>query len=139
MIVSLLMRRQRPEDVVVLLPHCLQLHTCTCTVGESVEHCNRCGACALAAIADFCAERHLKAFVVSGGQLAVQKIKEYKPKLIIAVACQKELLLGIVSVFPRPVYAIPNSIHHTPCKDTSVDIALFKQAIERFVKQENAK
>jgi hypothetical protein len=117
----------------VLLPHCLQQDDCDADLEADVQHCRRCGRCGIAGIADLCAARGIKAFLVSGGQLALSTIKQTKPRFVIAVACDKELILGLVSVFPTPVYALENERPHGPCKNTCVKIAALERAIDRFV------
>jgi len=133
LLIKVFTRKIPAAQVMVLLPHCLQKDDCDVDLEVSVQACRRCKKCGIAAIADLCESRGLRVFLVSGGQLALKKIKEVKPRFVIAVACDKELLLGLVSVFPIPVYAVENDRPHGPCKNTCVKIAALQQAIERFV------
>ena len=68
-----------------------------------------------------------------GGNEARMIIKETKPRAIVAVACERDLVAGIHDVAPKiPVIGIPNSRPLGPCKDTSVDIEQVKSAIKYF-------
>ncbi len=65
-----------------------------------------------------------KVFTVSGGEAARQRIKEIMPDLIVAIACERDLMSGIQDVSGRiPVLGVPNSRPNGPCKDTSCDIS----------------
>lgn len=67
-----------------------------------------------------------------GGGEARRKIRELHPGLIIAVACERDLLSGFTEVNPHiPVIGFPNIRPCGPCKDTEVDLA----AIETTIRQ----
>jgi hypothetical protein len=63
----------------------------------------------------------IKASVVGGGHHAAKLARQKHIGTIVAVACEKELLQGILSVFPKPVVAIANTTPNGPCKNTLVD------------------
>lgn len=70
-----------------------------------------------------------------GGTEARNYIREIRPKAIIAVACERDLMGGIHEVAPKiPVIGIPNSRPFGPCKDTSIDIDRFREALDFFCK-----
>jgi hypothetical protein len=131
--IRLFKRKILAAHVMVLLPHCLQKDDCDADLETSVQNCRRCHKCGIADIAELCEARGLNVFLVSGGQLALSKIKQMKPRFVIAVACDKELMLGLVSIFPIPVYALENERPNGPCKNTCVQIAALERAIDRFV------
>jgi hypothetical protein len=59
--------------------------------------------------------------VATGGTLARKYIKEIKAKLVIAVACKRDLISGICDTIPAvDVYGIFNEIVNEPCLDTTV-------------------
>jgi hypothetical protein len=62
--------------------------------------------------------------VAPGGALALRYIQEKNPRLVVAVACQKELLEGMEAVAklknPPKVVALPLS--RDGCVDTEVDL-----------------
>lgn len=70
-----------------------------------------------------------------GGNVARKIIEETRPRAIIAVACERDLVSGIQDVAPRiPVIGICNSRPLGPCKDTSIDVEEFRSALDYFCK-----
>jgi hypothetical protein len=68
-----------------------------------------------------------------GGTQARAIIRDIKPRAIVAVACERDLVSGIHDVAPRiPIIGIPNTRPLGPCKDTMIDIEKFRSAIRFF-------
>ena len=68
-----------------------------------------------------------------GGTEARKIIREIRPRAIVAVACERDLVTGIHDVAPRiPVIGIPNTRPLGPCKDTSIDVDKFRSALIFF-------
>ena len=68
-----------------------------------------------------------------GGTEARTIIRTIKPRAIVAVACERDLVTGIHDVAPKiPVIGIPNTRPLGPCKDTALDIEKFRSAILFF-------
>jgi len=71
-----------------------------------------------------------------GGTQARSIIRDIRPRAIVAVACERDLVSGIHDVAPRiPIIGIPNSRPLGPCKDTVIDIGKFRSAILFFCKE----
>jgi hypothetical protein len=69
-----------------------------------------------------------------GGGEARRKIRETRPALIIAVACERDLLSGFIDVNPHiPVIGFPNYRPCGPCKDTEVDLARIEATLQRHL------
>jgi hypothetical protein len=71
--------------------------------------------------------------VATGGTLARRIIVERRPKLIIAVACERDLSSGIQDSYPLPVFGITNHRPHGPCYDTEVDLERVEEALKLFL------
>ncbi|MGD1048908.1 MAG: DUF116 domain-containing protein [Candidatus Krumholzibacteriaceae bacterium] len=70
-----------------------------------------------------------------GGTQARKIIRAIRPRAIVAVACERDLVTGIHDVAPKiPVIGIPNSRPLGPCKDTSLDVEKFRSALLFFCK-----
>ncbi|MEP0828470.1 MAG: DUF116 domain-containing protein [bacterium] len=69
---------------------------------------------------------------VDGGTEARLKIKEIHPRVVIAIACERDLISGFREVNPYiPVIGFPNRRPEGPCKNTCVDLSSIEQAIMR--------
>jgi uncharacterized protein len=75
----------------------------------------------------------IPAFVVSGGEMARRIVIDKDPMVVIAAACERDLLGGIRDLCRRRiVLGIPNRRPEGPCKDTWIDAAELREAIQRF-------
>jgi uncharacterized protein len=71
--------------------------------------------------------------VATGGTLARRIIVERRPKIIIAVACERDLSSGIQDSYPMPVFGITNHRPYGPCYDTDVDLERVEEALKIFL------
>ncbi|HZV80886.1 MAG TPA: DUF116 domain-containing protein [Geobacteraceae bacterium] len=118
-----------PERILILLPHCLQLFDCDIKVTGGIGKCVRCGRCDIKGLAELAERYHIDISVATGGTLARKVIVEKRPKLVIAVACERDLTSGIKDCYPLPVIGILNDRPNGPCINTVVDIAKIEQAL----------
>ncbi|RKD34362.1 DUF116 domain-containing protein [Thermohalobacter berrensis] len=125
----------RNNEILILLPHCLQDSKCEYKITNDINNCRRCGKCDIDSIIEICNKYNVKAIVATGGTLAREWIKKTKPKAIIAVACERDLASGINDVKILPVYGITNERPNGPCFDTKVDVRKIENAIKDFLKE----
>lgn len=125
--------RCRPEEILILLPHCLQRQGCPLDLAESVLNCQRCGRCGIADIIRLHERYGVRLAVASGGRQAVALVRRPENRLVLAIACPKELAMGILATFPKPVYVVRNIVGQVPCLNTGIDGACVEAAIRRFV------
>lgn len=118
------------NEVAILLPHCIQKYDCPLKITSDISNCKECGLCKIGDILKLQKEYGIKAKVATGGTLARLFIKEERPKLVIAVACERDLVSGIYDSFPMPVYGVFNKIVNGPCINTDVAI----EEIENILK-----
>jgi hypothetical protein len=108
-------RRVSSDRMLLLLPRCLTKETFQ-------------GLKAMKSRYDF----HMA--TAGGGTEARQKIRELKPSLIIAIACERDLISGFIDVNPHiPVVGFPNRRPQGPCKNTTVDLSEVEQAVRRHL------
>ncbi|MBS1233396.1 MAG: hypothetical protein H6R42_1050 [Nitrospirae bacterium] len=124
----------RPENVLLLLPHCLQINECDVRLTYNIYNCKRCGRCEIKDLIQLAEENHLNLFVATGGSLARRVIHEMKPDAVIAVACENDLSSGIADTYPLPILGITNQRPFGPCMNTCVDLSKVKEAILFFGK-----
>lgn len=128
---------QRPrataEQMLLLMPHCLQFHECQFRITGNVLHCKRCGKCPIKGLAELSEKYGVGLAVATGGTLARRIVVERRPRLIIAVACERDLASGIQDSYPLPVFGITNQRPFGPCYDTQVDLARVEEALTTFL------
>lgn len=125
--------RVKPEQLLILTPHCIQLDTCPHKITRQVENCKKCGQCQVGEILTLTETLGVHFAIVTGGTLARQVIKQLRPKAVLAIACERDLTSGIQDVFPLPVIGVLNQRPCGPCCNTRVDMAEVKRAIEQFI------
>ena len=122
-----------PEKLLILLPHCVQRADCTARLSFTTKSCTRCGRCPMAQLLDLQEKYGVHLAVATGGSIARRIVVETRPKLIIAVACERDLASGIQDTHPLPVFGILNHRPEGPCKNTTVSLPLLEQALKSFL------
>ncbi|MBT0651464.1 DUF116 domain-containing protein [Geomobilimonas luticola] len=119
-----------PADrILILLPHCLQLFDCEIKVTGDINKCVRCGRCDIMGLAELARKYQVDISVATGGTLARKVIIEKRPKLVVAVACERDLTSGIKDCYPLPVIGVLNDRPFGPCFNTRVDTEKIDAAI----------
>ncbi|MCL4440136.1 MAG: DUF116 domain-containing protein [Firmicutes bacterium] len=123
----------RPEQILLLAPHCLQENNCPHKVTNDINNCRRCGKCKVTDLLELRDKYGIRVGVATGGTLARKFVKEYRPKAIVAVACERDLSSGIQDCSPIPVLGVLNDRPFGPCFNTSVHTPGVIRAIEFFL------
>ena len=58
---------------------------------------------------------------------------EKRPKLVLAVACERDLTSGIKDCYPLPVIGILNDRPFGPCFNTTVDVRKIDDALSQIL------
>jgi hypothetical protein len=125
--------RVSSDRTLILLPHCIQLFDCAIKITGDVDKCARCGQCDISGLAELASRRGIAIAVATGGTLARKIIVERRPRVIIAVACERDLTSGIRDAYPLPVIGILNHRPHGPCFNTHIILAEVERAIDEHV------
>jgi hypothetical protein len=125
--------RATADKLLLLMPHCLQFHECEFRITGSTVNCKRCGRCAIKGLSELSEKYGVGLAVATGGTLARRIVVERRPKLIIAVACERDLSSGIQDSYPLPVYGILNYRPQGPCYDTQVNLEKVEEALKTFL------
>jgi len=131
-------KKYLPQEVLILLPHCLQNSQCKYRLTYDIYNCRLCGKCPLADLIKLHKAAGVHLAIATGGTIARRIVVQIRPKLIIAVACERDLSSGIQDTYPLPVYGILNQRPHGPCLDTLVSIDLLKKGLEHFLVKNTA-
>ena len=125
-------RKINIKNILLLLPHCLQNDNCGYRIVKTILNCKSCKKCNIYEIVNLEKKYNINIKVATGGRLAKRIVKELKPDMILAVACERELVEGIYSVYPLEVYGIINLRPEGPCINTKVDVNLIESTIRKF-------
>jgi uncharacterized protein len=100
------------DTLLVLLPRCLEKETRR----QIIERTNG---------------RAVQIVTAAGGEEARKAIREYRPSVILAIACERDLISGIRDVADKiPVLAIPNKRPEGPCKNTYLHLGELDDALQ---------
>lgn len=121
------------DEILILLPHCIQKYDCRYKVTSEIDNCRRCGQCDIDDLLQLKDKYGCHLAVATGGTLARKLIKELRPKAIVAVACERDLTSGIQDTYPLPVRGVTNIRPEGPCVNTLVDVDKVEKAILEFM------
>ncbi len=123
----------KPQELLLLMPHCLQRSTCKMRLTYSINNCKRCGKCPIDNLLGLSEHYGIHLAVATGGTIARRIVIQRRPKLILAVACERDLASGIQDTYPLPVFGVMNVRPNGPCLDTNVSLSALEGAIRQFM------
>jgi hypothetical protein len=133
-LVSLKALKLFPEQILLLVPHCLQKSSCPHKITTNINNCHRCGGCVVNDLLELSDKYGVKVEIATGGTLARKYVQEYCPRAIVAVACERDLTSGIQDAGFIPVLGITNERPFGPCCNTCVKVSVVEEAIRFFLK-----
>lgn len=123
-----------PNELLLLLPHCVQASSCPLRLHFQPRNCRHCGNCQVGKMLDLQEKYQFRMAIATGGTIARKIVVECRPRMIIAIACERDLTSGIQDSYPLPVFGILNSRPKGPCHDTLVPLDHLENAIRHFLK-----
>jgi len=117
----------------VLLPHCIQMASCKAQILEDLGHCHTCGLCPVGDVVEDSLTRRWDVRITNRSHKAYREAREFHPDLIVAVACTDRLLKGLIKLPEVPSFAIPLSLPHGMCVDTSFSVPQLIAAMQALV------
>jgi len=73
-------------------------------------------------------------FVATRGQLARRVIRERRPRAVVAVACERDMVSGLHDVAGKvPVLGLTLTLPSGPCRDTRVDLVQLEEWVRAYV------
>lgn len=127
----------KPEKILLLAPHCLQWSGCPHKITIDIYNCRRCGRCCIDSLHSVAEKYGTRLAVATGGTLARQFVKKYKPEAVVAIACERDLTSGIRDTQPLPVLGVLNQRPNGPCLNTQVNLNQVEKAIQHFMYGKN--
>lgn len=125
--------RKSPDRIMLLLPHCLQDSECGMKITGDIARCSMCGRCTIGDIRKMAGDRGVRVRVVTGGTAARNAIASEKPEIVLSVACERDLAIGISDVGKVPVIGVPNKRPNGPCVNTTVDVGLLEKKLDGII------
>jgi hypothetical protein len=97
-------RRVRQGELLVLIPRCLSKQS-------------------LDGVLEIAGRYDVPVFVATRGQLARRAIRERRPRAVVAVACERDMMTGLRDVAGRlPVLGLTMRLPNGPCRDAAIDL-----------------
>jgi hypothetical protein len=108
--------RVRANEMLILIPRCLSRT-------------------ALDGVMDIAKRYDVATFVATRGAYARQAIRERRPKAVVAVACERDMVSGLHDVAGRlPVLGLTMQLPNGPCKDASLDLAKMEEFVRKYLR-----
>lgn len=125
--------RVRPDELLLLFPHCMQWQRCPHNIIYNLENCKHCGQCQIGALIELAEKYGVRRFCASGGRQAAKQCLDPHVKAILAVACEKELHEGMQAIFPKPTVGVINLRPKGPCTETEVLLESVESALRELL------
>ena len=124
-----------PSGLLIMFPHCIQWSKCPQKITLDLNNCKRCGKCKVKDLIELSEKYGVQLAVATGGRAALQRVKSEEVRGVVAIACEKELRIGLTAAFPKAILSVPNLRPHGYCKDTDVIIADVEQYVRQFLEE----
>lgn len=122
-----------PGQLLLLAPHCLQNSDCPHKITVDINNCRRCGKCPVSSLLDLRERYGINVGIATGGTLARKFVQEYRPRAIVAIACERDLTSGIQDSNPLPVLGVTNERPYGPCFNTNISLDKVNEAVSFFI------
>ncbi|MFH1824203.1 MAG: DUF116 domain-containing protein [Candidatus Firestonebacteria bacterium] len=122
------------DKILILLPRCMQNNECKNDVRLDIKNCKGCGKCDIVKINSVIKNTNVRTIVVTGGEQAREAIMKFKPRIAMAVACERELISGLMDISPFYMVGIINIRQHGPCFNTKVNVDGLKEILDKFLR-----
>jgi len=108
-------RKVGQGELLVLIPRCLSKETLDGVLGIAGRY-------------------GVPVFVATRGQLARRVIRERRPRAVVAVACERDMVSGLHDVAGKiPVLGLTMTLPSGPCKDASVNLGQLEEWVRAYV------
>src|SRR6266481_1212569 len=108
-------RRVGKGELLVLIPRCLSKQ-------------------ALDGVLEIAGRYEVPVFVATRGQLARRVIRERRPRAVVAVACERDMMTGLRDVAGKlPVLGLTMQLPNGPCRDAAIDLGQMEHWVRGLV------
>jgi hypothetical protein len=108
-------RKVGKGELLLLIPRCLSKETLDGVLGIAGRY-------------------EVPVFVATRGQLARRVIRERRPRAVVAVACERDMVSGLHDVAGKiPVLGLTMTLPSGPCKDARLDLGRLEEWVRAYV------
>lgn len=108
-------RKVGKGELLLLIPRCLSKETLDGVLQVAGKH-------------------DIPVFVATRGQLARRVIRERRPRAVVAVACERDMVSGLHDVAGKvPVLGLTMTLPSGPCKDAALDLVQLEEWVKQYV------
>ena len=108
-------RKVGKGELLLLIPRCLSKETLT-------------------GVLDIAGRYDVPVFVATRGQLARRVIRERRPRAVVAVACERDMVSGLHDVAGKiPVLGLTMTLPSGPCKDALLDLPKLEEWVKSYL------
>jgi len=108
-------RKVGTGELLLLIPRCLSRETLDGVLGIAGKY-------------------GVPVFVATRGQLARRVIRERRPRAVVAVACERDMVSGLHDVAGKvPVLGLTMTLPSGPCKDAGLDLGRLEEWVRAYV------
>ena len=108
-------RKVGKGELLVLIPRCLSKQ-------------------ALDGVLEIAGRYEVPVFVATRGQLARRVIRERRPRAVVAVACERDMMTGLRDVAGKlPVLGLTMQLPNGPCRDAVLDLSQMEEWVKGLV------
>jgi hypothetical protein len=108
-------RKVGTGELLLLIPRCLSKETLDGVLGVAGKY-------------------GVPVFVATRGQLARRVIRERRPRAVVAVACERDMVSGLHDVAGKvPVLGLTMTLPSGPCKDALLDLPRLEEWVRTYV------
>ena len=108
-------RKVGTGELLLLIPRCLSKETLDGVLGVAGRY-------------------GVPVFVATRGQLARRVIRERRPRAVVAVACERDMVSGLHDVAGKvPVLGLTMTLPSGPCKDAGLDLQKLEEWVRAYV------
>ena len=105
-------------ELLVLIPRCLSKQ-------------------ALDGVLEIAGRYEVPVFVATRGQLARRVIRERRPRAVVAVACERDMMTGLRDVAGKlPVLGLTMQLPNGPCRDAAIDLEQMEKWVQGLVAEQ---
>lgn len=123
-----------PRRILLLLPFCLQHRSCPHQVVWDIENCRNCGKCPIGGMRELAENFGMDLRIAIRSRFAPGFVEEVAPDLVMAVACEHELMIGLLRIYPALCFAVPLDRPEGPCKNTLLDLERVEEEFRILLK-----